>query len=163
LPSTTVVGGVAKLLNPGKAGVPLTVTCSCGVTPLTCIELPYWSKTWKWTVMNTPPEPVAHPPSVASALRAPKYVGTCALFVCATMSDDAIETLLRYAWPGNVRELRNVIERMVIMNPTAAKLERKHLPPLVYRDGSRRSLSEFSPPAPGARRLRARLHPQEAG
>jgi len=79
------------------------------------------------------------------------------------MSDDAIETLLRYAWPGNVRELRNVIERMVIMNPTAAKLERKHLPPLVYRDGSRRSLSEFSPPAPGARRLRARLHPQEAG
>jgi two-component system nitrogen regulation response regulator NtrX len=60
------------------------------------------------------------------------------------LSDDAIEALLRYAWPGNVRELRNVIERMVIMNPTATKLERKHLPPLVYRDGSRRSLSEFS-------------------
>jgi two-component system, NtrC family, nitrogen regulation response regulator NtrX len=60
------------------------------------------------------------------------------------LSDDAIESLLRYAWPGNVRELRNVIERMVIMNPTVSKLERKHLPPLVYRDGSRRSLSEFS-------------------
>jgi len=60
------------------------------------------------------------------------------------LTDDAIDTLMRYAWPGNVRELRNVIERMVIMNPTAIKLERKHLPPLVYRDGSRRSIGEFS-------------------
>ena len=60
------------------------------------------------------------------------------------LSDDAIETLLRYVWPGNVRELRNVIERMVIMNPTMTRLERKHLPPLVYRDGSRRSIGEFS-------------------
>jgi len=58
------------------------------------------------------------------------------------MSDDAIETLMRYSWPGNVRELRNVIERLVIMNPAATRLERKHLPPLVYRDGSRRT--EFS-------------------
>ncbi|MFZ3211089.1 MAG: sigma-54 dependent transcriptional regulator [Terriglobales bacterium] len=60
------------------------------------------------------------------------------------LTDDAIDTLMRYAWPGNVRELRNVIERVVIMNPTATRLERKHLPPLVYRDGSRRSLGEFS-------------------
>src|SRR5262245_48512907 len=48
------------------------------------------------------------------------------------ITDDAIETLMRYSWPGNVRELRNVIERMVIMNPTATKIDRKHLPPLVY-------------------------------
>ena len=60
------------------------------------------------------------------------------------LSDDAIDTLLRYVWPGNVRELRNVIERMVIMNPTVTRLERKHLPPLVYRDGGRRSVGEFS-------------------
>jgi two-component system, NtrC family, nitrogen regulation response regulator NtrX len=60
------------------------------------------------------------------------------------VTDDAIETLMRYSWPGNVRELRNVIERIVIMNPTVAKLDRKHLPPLVYRDGSRRSTGEFS-------------------
>jgi len=52
---------------------------------------------------------------------------------------------MRYSWPGNVRELRNVIERIVIMNPGAAKIERKHLPPLVYRDGARRSPTpEFS-------------------
>src|ERR1700751_3083782 len=62
------------------------------------------------------------------------------------LSDDAIETLMRYAWPGNVRELRNVIERIVIMNPTTTKFERKHLPPLVYRDGSRRGPgTEVSP------------------
>ncbi len=60
------------------------------------------------------------------------------------ISEDAIETLMRYAWPGNVRELRNVIERVVIMNPTAARLDRKHLPPLVYRDGARRVSAGFS-------------------
>ena len=52
---------------------------------------------------------------------------------------------MRYSWPGNVRELRNVIERIVIMNPTTMRFERKHLPPLVHRDGSRRAAgSEFS-------------------
>ncbi len=59
------------------------------------------------------------------------------------VADDAIDALMRYAWPGNVRELRNVIERMVIMNPATTKLERKHLPPLVYRDGARRG-AEFT-------------------
>jgi two-component system nitrogen regulation response regulator NtrX len=55
------------------------------------------------------------------------------------ISDDAVEALMRYSWPGNVRELRNVIERIVIMNPTATRFDRKHLPALVYRDGARRS------------------------
>jgi two-component system, NtrC family, nitrogen regulation response regulator NtrX len=59
------------------------------------------------------------------------------------ITDDAIDTLMRYSWPGNVRELRNVIERIVIMNPTTARFERKHLPPLVYRNGSRRIASGF--------------------
>ncbi len=58
--------------------------------------------------------------------------------------EDAVEALMRYSWPGNVRELRNVIERLVIMNPNAAKLDRKHLPPLVYREGSRRNSPEYS-------------------
>ncbi len=61
------------------------------------------------------------------------------------IADDAIETLMRYSWPGSGRELRNVIERIVIMNPTTTRFERKHLPPLVYRDGSRRAAgAEFS-------------------
>ncbi len=55
------------------------------------------------------------------------------------LTDDAIDTLMRYAWPGNVRELRNVIERIVIMNPTTTRLDRKHLPPLVHRDTGRRA------------------------
>jgi two-component system nitrogen regulation response regulator NtrX len=60
------------------------------------------------------------------------------------VTQDALDVLSRYAWPGNVRELRNVIERIVIMNPAVTKFERKHLPPLVYRDGSRRSGGEFT-------------------
>ncbi|MGA7217597.1 MAG: sigma-54 dependent transcriptional regulator [Candidatus Sulfotelmatobacter sp.] len=61
------------------------------------------------------------------------------------ITDDAVESLIRYSWPGNVRELRNVIERIVIMNPMTTRFDRKHLPPLVYRDGHRRALaSEFS-------------------
>src|SRR6201993_3231468 len=60
------------------------------------------------------------------------------------ITDDAIATLMRYGWPGNVRELRNVIERIVIMNPTTTRFDRKHLPPLVHRDGGRRGSVEFS-------------------
>jgi two-component system nitrogen regulation response regulator NtrX len=60
------------------------------------------------------------------------------------MTDDAIDALMRYSWPGNIRELKNVIERIVIMNPAVAKLDRKHLPPLVYRDPSRRGGDGFS-------------------
>jgi len=60
------------------------------------------------------------------------------------ISDEAVDVLMRYSWPGNVRELRNVIERLVIMNPTATRIERKHLPPLLYRENSRRNLGEFS-------------------
>ena len=30
---------------------------------------------------------------------------------------------MRYSWPGNVRELRNVIERIVIMNPTTTRFD----------------------------------------
>jgi two-component system, NtrC family, nitrogen regulation response regulator NtrX len=61
------------------------------------------------------------------------------------ITEEAIQTLTRYSWPGNVRELRNVIERIVIMNPTTTRFERKHLPPLIYRDGMRRSVgTEFS-------------------
>lgn len=61
------------------------------------------------------------------------------------ITDDAIDILIRYSWPGNVRELRNVIERIVIMNPTTTRFDAKHLPPLVYRDGARRTLkTEFS-------------------
>jgi len=60
------------------------------------------------------------------------------------ISEDALDALVRYTWPGNVRELRNLVERIVIMNPAVPKLERKHLPTLIYREGGRRNLGEFS-------------------
>jgi two-component system nitrogen regulation response regulator NtrX len=49
------------------------------------------------------------------------------------ISDTAINQLKAYHWPGNVRELRNVIERVLILNPKAARIEAKHLPMLVQR------------------------------
>ena len=53
------------------------------------------------------------------------------------ISDTAINQLKTYHWPGNVRELRNVIERVLILNPKAARIEAKHLPMLVQRtDGA---------------------------
>jgi two-component system nitrogen regulation response regulator NtrX len=51
-------------------------------------------------------------------------------------NDDAFEALGQYAWPGNVRELRNLIERIVIMNPQQ-RIERKHIPALVSRASGR--------------------------
>src|ERR1700743_916883 len=66
------------------------------------------------------------------------------------ISDTAINQLKTYHWPGNVRELRNVIERVLILNPKAARIEAKHLPMLVQRtDGiagatSRSGREEFS-------------------
>lgn len=60
------------------------------------------------------------------------------------ISEDALDALTRYSWPGNVRELRNLIERIVIMNPTVPRLERKHLPTLIYRESGRRPTGEFS-------------------
>jgi two-component system, NtrC family, nitrogen regulation response regulator NtrX len=53
------------------------------------------------------------------------------------MTDDALATLRQYHWPGNVRELRNLVERVLILNPKSQRIERKHLPMLVYRDPAR--------------------------
>ena len=50
------------------------------------------------------------------------------------MNEDALAALKQYHWPGNVRELRNLIERVLILNPKVQRIERKHLPMLVYRE-----------------------------
>jgi two-component system nitrogen regulation response regulator NtrX len=49
------------------------------------------------------------------------------------ITEDALQVLMQYHWPGNVRELKNVVERVVILNPAVTRVERKHLPMLVYR------------------------------
>ena len=49
------------------------------------------------------------------------------------ISEAALTALKQYHWPGNVRELRNIIERVLILNPKAQRIEAKHLPMLVQR------------------------------
>ena len=49
------------------------------------------------------------------------------------MTEEALSALRQYHWPGNVRELRNLIERVLILNPKVQRIEKKHLPMLVYR------------------------------
>ncbi len=43
------------------------------------------------------------------------------------LTAEALTLLAGYHWPGNVRELRNVIERIVIMNPQA-RIDARHIP-----------------------------------
>ncbi len=50
------------------------------------------------------------------------------------MTEDALAALRQYHWPGNVRELRNLVERVLILNPKTQRIERKHLPMLVFRE-----------------------------
>jgi len=50
------------------------------------------------------------------------------------MTEDALAALRQYHWPGNVRELRNLVERVLILNPKIQRIERKHLPMLVFRE-----------------------------
>jgi two-component system nitrogen regulation response regulator NtrX len=59
------------------------------------------------------------------------------------IGDDALDLLKQYHWPGNVRELKNILERVLILNPQANRIERRHLPMLVHRTGSRKT-EEFS-------------------
>jgi two-component system nitrogen regulation response regulator NtrX len=59
------------------------------------------------------------------------------------IGDEALQTLTQYHWPGNVRELKNVVERVLILNPRTLRIERKHLPPLTHKAVSR-STEEFS-------------------
>ncbi|HEY2468714.1 MAG TPA: sigma-54 dependent transcriptional regulator [Terracidiphilus sp.] len=59
------------------------------------------------------------------------------------ISDEALEVLQQYHWPGNVRELKNVIERVLILNPRTLRIERKQLPPLTHKSASR-ATEDFS-------------------
>ena len=43
------------------------------------------------------------------------------------LTEEALRVLEEYPWPGNVRELRNLMERIVIMNPQA-RIDARHIP-----------------------------------
>ncbi len=55
------------------------------------------------------------------------------------IGDDALDLLKQYPWPGNVRELKNILERVLILNPQTHRIERRHLPMLVHRASTRRT------------------------
>ncbi|MHB1839512.1 MAG: AAA-type ATPase lid domain-containing protein, partial [Acidobacteriaceae bacterium] len=59
------------------------------------------------------------------------------------ISADALAALQLHHWPGNVRELKNILERVMILNPQVSRIERKHLPVLAPR-GTGRHAEEFS-------------------
>jgi two-component system nitrogen regulation response regulator NtrX len=44
-----------------------------------------------------------------------------------TLTEAALRALEEYPWPGNVRELRNLMERIVIMNPQTG-IDARHIP-----------------------------------
>jgi two-component system nitrogen regulation response regulator NtrX len=43
------------------------------------------------------------------------------------LTEEALRVLEEYPWPGNVRELRNLMERIVIMNPQL-RIDARHIP-----------------------------------
>jgi two-component system nitrogen regulation response regulator NtrX len=43
------------------------------------------------------------------------------------LTEEALRAIEEYTWPGNVRELRNLMERIVIMNPQA-RVDARHIP-----------------------------------
>ena len=53
------------------------------------------------------------------------------------ISEDALAALKQYHWPGNVRELRNLVERVLILNPRTQRIDRKQLPMQLFRDPAR--------------------------
>ena len=57
---------------------------------------------------------------------------------------EACNMLAQHNWPGNVRELRNVLERVLILNPRILRIERKHLPPLSHRASAQARGNEWS-------------------
>ena len=53
------------------------------------------------------------------------------------VSEEALDAMAQHSWPGNVRELKNLVERVLILNPRVLRIERKHLPPLTQRGSAR--------------------------
>ncbi|MEP6730270.1 MAG: sigma-54 dependent transcriptional regulator [bacterium] len=60
------------------------------------------------------------------------------------VTDEAMDTILRYPWPGNVRELRNVLERALIRARGDTLIGVTHLSPEVRGIGDDASLPHVS-------------------
>ncbi|MFN7995876.1 MAG: sigma-54 dependent transcriptional regulator [Bryobacteraceae bacterium] len=58
------------------------------------------------------------------------------------LTGEAYRILQDYHWPGNVRELRNLIERIVILNPQV-RVDARHIPLSVTRRPAERPIDRF--------------------
>jgi two-component system nitrogen regulation response regulator NtrX len=58
------------------------------------------------------------------------------------LTPEAYRILQDYHWPGNVRELRNLIERIVILNPQV-RVDARHIPLNVTRRPAERPIDRF--------------------
>jgi two-component system nitrogen regulation response regulator NtrX len=58
------------------------------------------------------------------------------------LTPEAYRVLTEYHWPGNVRELKNLIERIVILNPQV-RVDARHIPLQTVRRQSDRPLERF--------------------
>jgi len=63
------------------------------------------------------------------------------------ISDEAVQSLMRYDWPGNVRELENILERSVILS-SGSVLKQVDLPAKSYRKSEDPSLLQFNEDLP---------------
>ena len=58
------------------------------------------------------------------------------------LTAQALQVLGDYSWPGNVRELRNLMERIVILNPQV-RIDSRHIPLNVSRRSAERPADRF--------------------
>jgi two-component system nitrogen regulation response regulator NtrX len=58
------------------------------------------------------------------------------------LTPEAYQVLAEYHWPGNVRELKNLIERIVILNPQV-RVDARHIPLNAARRPADRPLERF--------------------
>jgi two-component system nitrogen regulation response regulator NtrX len=58
------------------------------------------------------------------------------------LTPEAFKVLAEYHWPGNVRELKNLIERIVILNPQV-RVDARHIPLNPSKRPPDRSLDRF--------------------
>ncbi len=70
-----------------------------------------------------------------------------------TFSAGALESLGRHAFPGNVRELRNLVERLVIMNP-GARIGAEQVATVLPVSAASAAATEVDAPAPLAEAVR---------
>jgi two-component system, NtrC family, nitrogen regulation response regulator NtrX len=59
------------------------------------------------------------------------------------LTPEAYTLLQEYPWPGNVRELKNLMERIVILNPQV-RIDARHIPLPVLRKSSDRPVERFA-------------------